>query len=581
MIRQSGPEMIRLATKDPIAPNVRAPLLSRLPLYIAVFAPLAALALATISLPNLSIFYLRRQDQWLLLVGAATLILCFWSLPDRRTALAANWRLALAVGVIMALAAFVGHYGILSSYDLSRDEQLANFDAAILAKGHLLASLPARWQDHTDALNATFMYPTAHRVAWASGYLPVNAVLRASIGVIAAPEFTGPLMTLFGALALWACARRIWPESREAPIVALLLYLGSGQIWLNGMTAYAMPAHLTVNLCWLWLVLRRAWWADVSALALGFFAVGLHQIHYHPLFAAPILLLVLLERNWRRAAFFALGYLMIGLFWQWWTYWNAALAAGGAVSADSVHANSLGGLIDNLAKIEGQRIPNMAANLFRLIAWEHLLLVPLVLLGIRAARDRLAAALVAGIVLTLLVRFIALPYQGHGLGYRYIHGLIGNLILLAVYGWVSLGDDIGRWRALLLRSTAASCLVLLPLQAWMTHEFYATHAEVSRRIDAASADYAVVGDDGVPFFSDLVRNSPFLDNRPIRLIREELDPRLQAQICAGRPSIALVGSDVLRPITDYFEMPPALAADAANRDVAEKLRVLGCRVEYL
>src|SRR3546814_12221723 len=77
------------------------------------------------------------------------------------------------------------------------------------------------------------------------------------------------------------------------------------------MTAYAMPAHLTINLCWPWFVLRRRWWADAAALTLGFFAVGLHQFHYHPLFAAPILFLLLLRQDWGRAAFYALGYLAI------------------------------------------------------------------------------------------------------------------------------------------------------------------------------------------------------------------------------------------------------------------------------
>src|SRR3546814_21083899 len=84
-------------------------------------------------------------------------------------------------------------------------------------------------------------------------------------------------MTLLGALALWGCARRIWPENREAAVVALLLYAGTGQIWLNGMTASAMPAHLTINLCWLWFVLRRRWWADAAALTTGFVEGGLTQ----------------------------------------------------------------------------------------------------------------------------------------------------------------------------------------------------------------------------------------------------------------------------------------------------------------
>src|SRR3546814_5183862 len=80
---------------------------------------------------------------------------------------------------------------------------------------------------------------------------------------------------------------------------------------VTGVQTCALPisAHLTINLCWLWFVLRRRWWADAAALTLGFFAVGLHQFHYHPLFAAPILFLLLLRKDWGRAAFYALGYL--------------------------------------------------------------------------------------------------------------------------------------------------------------------------------------------------------------------------------------------------------------------------------
>src|SRR3546814_7726455 len=88
------------------------------------------------------------------------------------------------------------------------------------------------------ALNTMYMFITDHREAWASAYLPVNAALRALVGWVAVPTLTGPLLTLLGALALLACARRIWPANREAAVVALLLYAGTGQIWLHGMTAY-------------------------------------------------------------------------------------------------------------------------------------------------------------------------------------------------------------------------------------------------------------------------------------------------------------------------------------------------------
>jgi hypothetical protein len=40
--------------------------------------------------------------------------------------------------------------------------------------------------------------------------------------------------------------------------------------------------------------------------------------------------------------------------------------------------------------------------------------------------------------------FILLPYQGHGWGYRYLHGLIGSLSLLAGYGWIALSERAAR-----------------------------------------------------------------------------------------------------------------------------------------
>src|SRR3546814_19201859 len=98
----------------------------------------------------------------------------------------------------------------------------------------------------------------------------------------------------------------------------------------------------------------------------------------------------------------------------------------------------------------------MIANLFRMLTWQHLLLWPLFLLGVAIARrDRLAAALLGGIVVTLLARLVVQPFQGHGLGYRNTHGLIGNFILLAVYGWISIGGPLDRWRPFLLRALDA------------------------------------------------------------------------------------------------------------------------------
>ena len=78
----------------------------------------------------------------------------------------------------MAVIAFGGHYGLLSGYDLSRDEQMATFDAAVFARGQLVAPLGGVWRAHAEALNMMFMYPTDEAAAWISAYLPLNAALR-------------------------------------------------------------------------------------------------------------------------------------------------------------------------------------------------------------------------------------------------------------------------------------------------------------------------------------------------------------------------------------------------------------------
>lgn len=545
------------------------------PVVLAVMAfVLAALIASDVSLTFL---FLHRQDRWLLLAGALLLAICVWRLPAREQPFAGGWRWPVAIGAAMAIGTFAGHYAILSGHDMSRDEQMATFDAAIFARGQLVAPLDAMWRDHAAALNTMFMYPASESAAWVSTYLPFNAAFRALFGLLGDPALTGPAMTLLGAVALWGCVRRIWPDNREAPVVALLLYLGSGQIWLNGMTAYAMPAHLALNLCWLWLFLRRTPWADIAALMIGFVAVGLHQPILHPMFAAPILFLLILERDWRRAALYFAGYAAIGAFWICWPGWMWSLVEAGTGAPQAAGVDFFSRIALAMKGSTGG-LALMVVNLIRFAAWQHLLLLPLLVVGLGIARrDRMAGALAGGILLTLAVVTVILPYQGHGFGYRYLHGLIGNCILLAVYGWVSLGDRSGPWRALLIRSTVAGLVILLPIQAWMAHSFYAPPAHVSKRLSTIDADYVVVGAGDAPFAADLVINPPYLDRRPIRLLREVMNPALVRAICASRPRVALTGPGELAPILAYYHMAPP-RADAARAEFAGDLRAAGCRI---
>ncbi len=76
-------------------------------------------------------------------------------------------------------------------------------------------------------------------------------------------------------------------------------------------------------------------------------------------------------------------------------------------------------------------------------------------------------AALGGLVIVPLFTLFVLPFQGHGWGYRYLHGQLGNLALLATYGWFRIADrKSGEWRAVFAVVLAFSVAVLLPLRAY-------------------------------------------------------------------------------------------------------------------
>jgi hypothetical protein len=555
-------------------------LLQRRLMVGALALVLCAFALTTLgsSTIDLSTFLLSNQDRWLLLAQALALFAIGERLGRRANPLVPPEGALLAGGLLVIIACYLGHYWILSGYDISRDEQMAVFDSRIFAAGLLVQPLPPFWQQHASALNDLFMLPVEHPIAWVSAYLPVNALLRTLVGLVADPALTGPLLTAVGLLALYKCARLLWPEDKEAAVVACLLYLTSGQILFAGMTAFAMSAHLTFDMVWLWLFLLRRWQADVSALLIGFLATGLHQPIFHPLFVAPFMLLLLRERAWPRLGLYCAGYAVVCAFWLSWPGWIHLLVAGpNSMTATGIDYWSRLRLI--LVPTYDARWVEMAANLLRFAAWQNVLLVPLMIAGAGAARrDRTAAAFLATIVISVALMALIQPFQGYGFGYRYMHGLMGSAILLAVHGWRRLQAEHSAMRALFIRSAVVSLLVLIPLQAWMAHGGYSAFAAVERRVVTSGADYFAVGGNDTSFSGALVINEPDLSTRPIRLYADALRGPFITQLCVSRPRVGLPTTRLFRPIDRYFGAPPRPQADKRIATLSSALEAAGCKV---
>ncbi|MDE2411747.1 MAG: hypothetical protein KGM18_08250 [Sphingomonadales bacterium] len=491
-------------------------------------------------------------------------------------------QIVLAVFMVCA----VGNLLVLQGFHQSRDEQMAVFDAAVFRSGRMFAPIPPLWQPDAKALNLDFMLPADPPLGWISSYLPMNAVIRAGFSLIGAEPLATPIMAAGAIALLWSVAGRLWPDDRGARVATCAILVGSGQFIMSGMTAYAMTAHLLCNLVWLRLFLMRRRWADGLAILVGFVATGLHQPVFHPLFVLPFMVLLLVRREWTRLACFAVAYLAIAAFWMGWPLHVAGLivgdvqaSGGGAVQGVS-YLDRLHGLIH----LDLSSVALQAYNIAGFFAWQHILLLPLLVLGWRAARgNEVMMALAAGLVLPFVVMLVILPFQGFGYGYRYAHGVLGNAALLAGWAWHRMGDKRLEQRRLLARTTLASVAVLLPFQMWSVHSSFRSFVEADRRITASGTDLVVLDNGWGHHVENLVYNAPDLDNRPIRLIAQRIiDPDGLAHRHCGPGTSVAFGSTVFYTQGFGPYLPPGAATDVVT--MARLRRALtraGCRVETI
>jgi hypothetical protein len=489
---------------------------------------------------NLSWLYFQEQDAIpLLVIAIGYAALARWApslnIPTFRDV--PIWSPPL-VALLMLVATATGAVALFSGYALTRDELLVEFDADFLRLGQIIAPVPTEWRAFADAMMPSFMLPIPGDAGWTSSYLPVNAAIRALVSLVIDPIFTGSLLAGVAIVALYGVARQLWPEQRIAAALPVILLATSSQMVVTAMTPYAMTAHLALNLLWLQLYLRDDGRGDAGAIAMGFLATGLHQIVFHPLFVAPFILDLLLRKRWRRAILFMAAYAGIGLFWA--CYWQIAFTlsdldqvAGGAAAGQGLpyFLNRVAGVFGNF---NPGGIGLMALNLLRFLAWQNPLLLPLALLAAGAIKrgDGIARALALGVLLNLAAMLILLPYQGHGWGYRYLHGFLGSFCLLATYGLLAIWQGSSRQRAgaaLIATSLAAIPLMLLHMK--QAHDFVRPYRAATALIAQTQSDIVLVDGTGLLFAADLVRNRPDAGNRPIVMELGELDETQLRKLC--------------------------------------------------
>jgi len=503
----------------------------------------------------LPIRYFRTQDGWVIGLALVALGLAAMGLPGR-PAPAGEWRWPavrrawlVPVLALVVLALWWGSDVVMSGYALTRDEHMALFDMAIFQQGRLTEPLDPFWRGHVLALVPDFLLIVPGQSVLVSSYLPVNAMLRAAFAALADPALMNPLLVALSGLALIAISRRLFPDDRATQWAAILLFFASTQLLANAMTPYAMTGHLAANLCWLWLFLRGGRLGHGAALLLGFAAVGLHQVIFHPLFVLPFLLWRWGRGERRIVLLYCLAYGLFGLFWISWQ--SLVMHVAGIEAASGAAAGTGGFIRERVLPLILRHSPLtftlMDFNLLRFFAWQNLALLPLLLGAGQALRrgEGLARPLAGGLLLAIGAFAFLLPYQGHGWGYRYLHGFLGSAALLGAYGFRALAARENRGAHMfLLGGTGLTVVLAMPFLFWRAHDFVAPHAQADAMLSRIDADYVVIDTDTPGYQVDLVRNPPDLVQRPIRLASSHLDAAMVEALCA-RGRIAFVDGAAL------------------------------------
>lgn len=530
---------------------------------------------------GLAPYFFARQDMWVLDAQAILLAgFAGWAWSLRQTVAFGSkpfpGRWAIWLGITLAvLVGWMGRTLVFHGYSPSRDELMVEMAGAYLADGHVGWRIPAEWLPYRWAIQPEFYSPYGADTHWTAIYLPVHAAIRALFVKVGLADLAAPMTLAAGLLALWHNARRLMPGGSDAVLVVMAMALSSTQLLATAMTPYAMSSHFAFNMLWLALVLRgdRAghMWAGLVAVL----AAGLHQWHFPLLFIGPFILWLAVNRRWGAAAFHALVAVAMMIIWA--RLWPMALTelVGPPPPSDAHRTN---GIVDKLESLFG-RLDSWQPllNNARLIAWNNLLLLPLAVLALFGVRWRgllrevpiplpLLLGVLAGMGLAL--------YQGYGWGFRYMHGQIGALCLLAGLGWRAVVPEGGHRN---LRLIAASVVIALLSGAWLlqdTERYVRGYARTMAAIRDADADVVLVDIRGGYYMTDLVRFDEGRLSRPVVIALQSLSLERLDRLCASK-RVAIMDRSQFWPLGVHI-IPPRFRGSEGIQQRRDHLAAIGC-----
>lgn len=502
-----------------------------------------------------SLYLLVAQDQPVaLLTTAALLVACYAKFGFGATSVlwrGQNLRWVLAATFFLALFSRVG---IHHSFDLSLDEFMPTFQAKIFLSGQLLAPLDADALAVSNELQPFFTYVSPEHGLWSSHYRPVHAMLIALFSKVLLADLLNPVMAVLSVWAIADIARRVFPDHPEAPMMAALLLVVSPQFLATAGTGFSFSSHLAFNLIWLALFLRATIGGHIIAALIGFFAVGLHQVHVHPLFVAPFLLALLLGRFGTRGGLvpYIVSYGLALPIWMAWPEISIWLQTGdkSILPMSLMEVEYIRDYLqytDKVARSEDNfTLLFLATNIFRFLLWVSPALLVLMFVGLSRIKDMALVPLLAGLgfALMVLATQVLMPNQMQGWGSRYYHPVLGNFVLFGLGGYFVARGEAKQLKHLIGVLAVISGVVLLPIRAVQVETKMGPRAATQQALENIDADVVFIQSSPLWFSADFIRNDPYLGNRPI--LAHDGDPNRFAtfgpeRLVVSKPDLAGFG----------------------------------------
>lgn len=450
------------------------------------------------------------------------------------------WQTCAVAFVAMAIAARVVYQG----FPLAMDEYAPLLQARIFAHGDIAITYPRELLDRmvVPGFQGSFILVNHETGQAMSGYWPGLALLMTPLALFGGEWLLNPLL---GAAGLWLIGdlARQASGSEQARGWAMLAALACPQYTINATSYYAMTGLLTLNLLFLWLLLRPGWKPTMLAGVVGSIALVMHNPAPHTLFALPCMVWLLSNAERRnRILPLAAGYLPITILlclgWPVLTSSMGLRPVEVSAAEGELLASWLGKLQNTFILPNFQILLVRSYAAWKVLIWAApgLLLTAFIMRPTSAIQRLLLAAL-----LITFAFYLFFPYdQGHGWGYRYIHPAWSLIPITAGVFAVTRGASAS---ARGFVSTAV-CAGLLATPVFM----YTTHGTIAKSIaqelPLSSNDPTMVFVAIYPnlYTVDLIRNYPQEAGNVTRMISQGASAD-QALVKALSPTATLLASD--------------------------------------